>query len=275
MLSPRDFSYLRALVYQHSRIALSQSKFELVLSRISRRLRATGLSSPSAYCDYLRSPNGRSELPYLIDAISTNHTHFLRESSHFEYLRAPILRDWLKREKSPSSPFRAWSAACSSGEEPYTLSMTLDDALWTTQAQNHWSVLATDISHAILAQAQEAVYPAQALEQVPPTWKRRYFIRESSLAEEHWKVCTRIREKVLFHQINLLGPKVPSEKKFDLILCRNVMIYFDRPTQEELIRRLHTALKPGAYLMVGHSESLSGIRHGLLPVLPSIYRREL
>lgn len=273
-LSDADFAFLRALVYEHSRISLNDNKRELVFSRIAKRLRATGIGGVPAYCEYLRGERGAIELPRLIDAISTNHTHFLRENEHFEFLRDHILPAWVADPSNHGKTFRAWSAACSSGEESYTLSMTLDDGLARTGARGRWSVLATDISHRILEQARIATYPGSALEKVPADWIRRYFARESGQAPDTWTVRPEIRAKVLFHQLNLLGKQLPRDSVFDLILCRNVMIYFDKPTQEELVQRLHPALKPRAYLMVGHSESLSGIKHPMRAIRPAIYQRE-
>lgn len=272
-LSDSDFAFLRALIYEHSRIALNENKRELVYSRITKRLRATGIADATGYCTFLRTAAGAQELPRLIDAISTNHTHFFRETEHFTFVRDEILPAWSEGRSASSTPFRAWSAACSSGEEVYTLAMTLDDGLLKTAAAGRWSILATDISHRILEKARLAKYPQSALEKVPDPWMRRYFLRESASQPDMWTVRPEIRAKLLFHQLNLLGPQIPRESVFDLIFCRNVMIYFDKPTQEELIQRLYAALKPGAYLMVGHSESLSGIHHQMRVVRPAIYQR--
>ncbi|MCC5834753.1 MAG: protein-glutamate O-methyltransferase CheR [Opitutales bacterium] len=269
-LTESDYHFIRDLVYEHSRINLGDGKRELVFARIGKRMRLNGISSPEAYCELLRSTQGLTELGHLIDVISTNHTHFFREYAHFEFLQQVVLPEW--RNLATGQRMNVWSAASSSGEEPYSIAMALDRWMPRLNLDLDWRILATDISSRMLDRAREGSYKASAVEAIDRDW-RSCFNKEKVDGELQYRVKDHIRRKVSYHQINLLGKKVPKEATFDLIFCRNVMIYFDRQTQTELIARLQAALKPGAYLMVGHSESLGGIDHGLRLIRPSIYRK--
>lgn len=269
-LSERDYRFIRDLVYEHSRINLGDGKRELVFARIGKRMRLNGITSPDVYCELLKSDRGLTELGHLIDVISTNHTHFFREYAHFEFLQQVIIPEW--QQSCPGQRMNIWSAASSSGEEPYSIAMALDRWIQRRNLNLDWRILATDISSRMLNRAREGVYKAEAVEGMDREW-RSWFDKLKLDSVQQYQVKEPLRKKVSYHQINLLGQKIPRAATFDLIFCRNVMIYFDRPTQTELINRLQTALKPGAYLFVGHSESLGGIDHGLRLIRPSIYRK--
>jgi chemotaxis protein methyltransferase CheR len=267
-VGPENYDFIRQIIYDHSRIHLGPDKKALVSSRLAKRLRALRLPSYDAYCRLLRSPKGREEVTHLVDVISTNHTHFFREVRHFEFLREAVIPPWKARG---GGAFRVWSAAASSGEEPYSIAITLSEALGL---EVNWRVHATDISQRMLTTAQNGIYLAERLSHVPPEWQRRYFQRGMADWEGNYRVREEIRRRVDFQHLNLLQTAYPFATRFDVIFCRNVMIYFDRPTQEALIEKLSHQLAAGGYLMVGHSESLSGIQHGLAAVQPAIYQKK-
>ncbi|HTO05387.1 MAG TPA: protein-glutamate O-methyltransferase [Opitutus sp.] len=265
-----EFDYIRSIVYERSRISLSPDKRELVCARLGKRLRATNLSSVGDYCRLLQSPGQEAELANLIDAISTNHTFFFRENAHFEFLRQTILPEMQARSAKERWPhFRVWSAACSSGEEPYSIAITLADALSSWP----WTIDATDISHRILAKAKAGIYRSDAVERLPKNVVFNHFQRGFGPHDGDHRVKAALRERITFQHLNLLHGEPPYADPFHVIFCRNVMIYFDRATQEELIAKLLRRLVPGGYLIVGHAESLTGLKHSLQAVRPAVYRR--
>jgi chemotaxis protein methyltransferase CheR len=269
-----EFEFIRTLVYNRSRISLGPDKRELVAARLGKRLRAVELASFGAYCRLLQTPAGEEESVHLIDAISTHHTAFFREKGHFEFVRSHVVPEMLARARDERwARFHAWSAACSSGEEPYSLAITLAEAM--QGAGWSWHVEATDISGRILEQARAGVYSKPALEALPEACRRLHFQQGIGPQAGNYRVKRELRSGVTFRQLNLLGDAAPFSEAFQLILCRNVMIYFDQATQEELVNRLARHLVPGGYLLVGHSESLTGIRHSLQMIKPAVYRRPL
>jgi chemotaxis protein methyltransferase CheR len=267
-----EFEFIRSLVYQHSRIQLGPDKRELVSARLGKRLRATSIKSIGEYCRWLKGPALDDELSHLIDAISTNHTFFFRESAHFDFLRDKVLPEMKQRSRLERwSRLNVWSAACSSGEEPYSIAITLADAL---QASGWpWQIEATDISTRILEKAQNAVYRSDVVSKLPAVSVRTYFQKGIGPESGNYRVKPVLRERVNFRHLNLLQGDLPFSEPFHVIFCRNVMIYFDRPTQEELVNKLSRMLVPGGYLFVGHSESLTGIKHSLQLVRSAIHRR--
>lgn len=271
-LSDREYEYLRQIVYQHSRINLGTDKTEMVARRVQKRLRALGFEDFEQYCAHLKADPGGEELTQLLDVISTNVTEFFRESEHFDFLAGVALKQWTEGGRRQSNgPFRVWSAACSSGEEPYSTAIVL--AEFFSQQSGSWQVDASDISTKILAQAQKGIYRAERVKLPRQEWLARYFQRGVGDYAGYYRVRPELRQRVNFHHVNLFQPNYPVTEGLDVIFCRNVMIYFDRQTQEGLVRRLAKCLRPGGYLMVGHSESLIGIQHGLNCVRPSIYHR--
>ena len=266
-LTDADYEFLRRLVYEHSRINLGSDKRALVSARVAKRLRALKIGSYHDYCQRLKTEPGGDELGHLVDVISTNHTHFFREEKHFDWLRSVLLPQWSLCHNARDA-FRAWSAASSSGEEPYTLAIVLAEFFGL---EGNWTIDATDISTRVLARAGQAIYDAEKLAPVPPELLRRYFQRGVGQWEGSFRVREPLRQHVRFQHLNLFQPQYPFNQRFQLIFCRNVMIYFDRPTQETLIGKLTEQLEPGGHLLVGHSESLSGIRHSLRQLQPAIY----
>ncbi len=270
-----DYDFIRELVYSHSRINLGPDKRELVSARLGKRLRATNITSISDYCRFLQQKEGGEELSHLIDAISTNHTYFFREPQHFEFLLKVLLPEMEARRRAENwRSFNVWSAASSSGEEPYSIAIALLDHFGKRSAWP-WRIEATDISHKILQRARVGVYREDAVAKVPAEQLRSHFQKGFGPQEGNYRVKPHVQGCVTFRQLNLLEGAPPFTEPFQLIFCRNVMIYFDRPTQEELVGKLTRQLVPGGYLFVGHSESLSGVKHTLETIKPAIYRRPL
>jgi len=261
-----DFEFIREIVYKLSRISLGPQKKTMVLSRIAKRMRALGHQSVKEYCDLLRKPSGRSELSSLIDVISTNHTYFFREAAHFDYLTKEILR-----KRKPNQRLRVWSAACSSGEEPYSLAMVLAEQRRLDNGFD-WRMEATDISSIVLAKAEAGNYAEAALTRVPASLKSRYFSKSED--GPGWAVDKDLKRNIKFRRLNLFDIPSGFPDAFELIVCRNVMIYFDRPTREQLVNMMTDRLVPGGTLFVGHSESLGGLSHRLKMIRPAIYTKK-
>lgn len=262
------YEHIRKIVYEHSRINLGTNKRELVQSRLAKRLRTLGLPSYESYLDFL--DRNADELEQLINSISTNHTFFFREPQHFDFMERVALPRFVASH--PKTPFRVWSSASSSGEEAYTIAIVLSE--YFRQHGNHpWQIQCTDISSKILSSAQQAIYREDRLEKIPKDVLRRYFQRGENKWAGHYRVKQILREHVNFRLQNLLKPPYPFDFQFNIIFCRNVMIYFDRPTQEELVNHLARFLIPGGFLMIGHSESLTGVRHPYQNVQPAIYQK--
>ena len=266
-LGDADYEFLRRLIYDHSRINLGHDKRALVSGRVAKRLRALKIPSYHEYCQWLKTAAGMEELTDLVDVISTNHTHFFREEKHFDWLRSVLLPQWNLCHNG-CEPFRAWSAASSTGEEPYTLAIVLAEFFGLN---GNWTIDATDISTRVLAKAEQAIYDADKVAPVPTELLHRYFQRGVGQWEGSYRLREPLRRHVHFQHLNLLQPHYPFAQRFQLIFCRNVMIYFDRPTQETLVEKLTEQLEPGGHLLVGHSESLSGIHHTLRQLQPAIY----
>jgi chemotaxis protein methyltransferase CheR len=261
-LGAGDFEQIRQLAHRTFGLDLKPGKEELVSARLRRLVRSGGFPSFQEYYRHvLRDASGQA-LEAMIDALATNHTGFLREPAHFDFLREKVLPEF----SGPRS-FEIWCAACSTGEEVWTLAFLISDAL---PSQN-LRITATDISTKALRFAQEAVYSAERCQGLPPAWKSRYMVFSSG-AREAFRVTPRICERASFRRINLIET-IPWNTRFPVIFCRNVMIYFDRPTQEHVVRQLAERLEPGGYLFVGHAESLTRISHSLDYVQPAVYRK--
>lgn len=269
-----EFEFIRTLVYERSRISLDPTKRELVAARVAKRLRANRLTSLADYCRMLGAPEQEDERSHLIDVISTNHTFFFREKAHFEFVTNTVAPEMRKRAQAEGwRRLHAWSAGCSSGEEPYSLGITLAEALGPSGW--NWQIDATDISHGMLETAQAGIYPQAAIDDTAPPWARSYFQRGIGPQAGNCRIRPAIKAGIAFRQLNLLDRAAPFPEPCQLIFCRNVMIYFDRPTQAELVAKLARHLVPGGYLIIGHSESLAAITQPLKLIRPSIYQRSL
>ena len=268
-LTDRDLSKIRRIVYEKSGIALHAGKGALVTARLQRRLRAGGFRSFKEYVRYVQDDTSGDELTALLDAIATNHTAFFREPQHFEFLRDVVLPPLAARREH--GVLTGWSAACATGEEPYTIAMTMLDQLGSG-ASPRVRLVASDLSTKALAVARAGVYKAQRTNDVPRDVVRKYFERNPSLPPGSVRVSPRLRACVEFKQLNLLDV-TSSLPSFDFIFCRNVMIYFDREVQQRVVGTLEQHLAPGGYLFISHSESLNRISHGLTWIAPAVYRR--
>lgn len=260
--------YIATLVYDRCRIRLHDGKEALIQSRLGKRIRAHGFQSLPQYCEFLRTRADEDEFTQVIDALSTNFTHFLREPEHFKVMTETALPAVLTGR---SKKFSIWSAASSSGEEPYSIAFHLAEKYPVASGWD-WHITASDISTKVLAKAQAAIYPAERLESIPMEWVRKYFDKGAGQWEGQCRVKQDIARRVSFRQINLIEP-YDHTQLFEVIFCRNVMIYFDRATQEQLVNRLARFLVPGGYLFIGHSESLNGMNVPLRCLRPSIYQR--
>lgn len=262
-----DFDEIRALVYARSGITLGEGKQALVSARVGKRMRSLGLEDFGAYLAYVKGEGGEEEVVHLLDAISTNVTSFFREPAHFDFIRDEV-RGWLA---AGQRRFRFWSAASSTGEEPYTLAMTLADL--GADGGMDARILATDISTRVLREAQRGIYPAARAASVPADRLSRHFLRVRDGETEAFEARASLREMVVFRRLNLALPPFPMKGPMDVILCRNVMIYFDARVRERLVAEFHRLLKPGGYLLIGHTESLTGLSTPFRPLRPSIYRK--
>lgn len=272
-ISREAYRFIAEKVYDHSRIRLGDDKQALVSGRLAKRLRALNLDSYEAYCEFLETAKGTEEIGPLVDSISTNHTHFFREIEHINFLRDVALPEWFPKVTRNRETFKFWSAASSSGEEPYTIAIVLAEYA-RTHGQFNWQIEGTDISSRILAKAQAAIYEESRLKLPQPEWLQRYFQKGVGDYAGHYRVKDILLKQVKFHRLNLLQPQYPVAPNQHVIFCRNVMIYFDTPTQQELVLKLINQLIPGGYFIVGHSESLLGIKHPLKSVKPGIYRKD-
>ncbi|WP_210399189.1 CheR family methyltransferase [Steroidobacter denitrificans] len=269
VLGDAEFEFIRHVIGENAGIVLGPNKRQLVQGRLGRRLRELGLSSYAAYCDHVRE-SGPEELVRLINALTTNVTAFFRENHHFEALASYMLPEAMQRNAA-SRRIRLWSAGCSTGEEPYCLAMTAIEAIGSS-ARWDLKILATDIDSNVVASAQGGIYPVERLEAVPQGRLSRFFHKGRNEQTGRAMLKREVRDRVTFRTLNLLH-NWPMRGPFDVIFCRNVMIYFDQPTRERLVRRFAELLVPGGYLCIGHSES---IHHGTAPlrlVGKTIYRR--
>lgn len=269
-LTAEAYRFVVDVVYRHSHIRLGEDKQALLANRLRHRLRNLGLKSYREYCDLLRSPGGGEEIEHLVDLISTNHTKFFREPEHFSFLTRKALPALMPKVVQEGTPLRVWSAASSSGEEPYTLAIALSEAM-RAYPSVPWEIFASDISRRMLDRAQQGIYRMEAVEPVPPDLLKRYFQEGIGARSGFCRVKAEVRSRVMFHRINLFQPEYPVPSRFQVIFCRNVMIYFDAASRATLVHRLSQHLAHGGYLIVGHSESLFGIRHSLESIQQGVY----
>ena len=271
-LSGKAYRILVDLVYEHSRIRLGADKQTLLANRLQKRLRVLGLESYDQYCAVLQSREGAEEIEVLVDLISTNHTKFFREPDHFSFLANRVLPALIPRLVASRLPLRLWSAAASSGEEPYTMAIVVAEQLRAWPAIE-WQITASDISRRMLAEARQAIYRMDAVQPVPAELLKRYFQKGIGVRTGSCRIKPELRNHLHFERINLFQQEYPVFPKQHVIFCRNVMIYFDPSSRATAVQRLTRHLSPGGYLVVGHSESLLGIHHGLQPIQQGIYQR--
>jgi chemotaxis protein methyltransferase CheR len=270
VLSDRDLATITRLVYVKSGITLHSGKRALVTARLQKLLKRSGHSTFKEYIRHLQDDKSGSELTAMLDAIATNHTAFFREPQHFEFLARVVLPPLRALEETP--PILGWSAACSSGEEPYTIAMTAFEQ-FGGEPGRPLRLLASDLSTKALTRAAEGVYKAERVAAVPKHLVLKYFEKGADLPAGTVRISEHIRRVVEFRQLNLLEAPPPG-RPLDFIFCRNVLIYFDRLVQQGVVERLEERLAQGGYLFTSHSESLNGLKHGLTWVAPAVYRRE-
>ncbi|HWR39445.1 MAG TPA: protein-glutamate O-methyltransferase CheR [Patescibacteria group bacterium] len=268
-ITDQEFSELVQFIKQHYGINLSQKR-SLVLGRLRNYIVQSGFVTFSDYFRYVVNDSTRKAGTILVDKLTTNHTYFLREPQHFEFLTQTVLPA-LVRSESRSKDLRIWSAGCSSGEEPYTLAMIMDSFLGPEKAAWDTKILATDISTTALESAQEAVYLNSQLDTLPQHWRMKYAKKTDG---EYSVMTEKIRNDVIFRRFNLMNKAFPFKKKFHLVFCRNVMIYFDPDTRNELVNRFYEHTESGGYLFIGHSESLSRHESNYRFIAPAVYRKD-
>jgi len=264
-LTAHQFDKISKLVYQISGIDLHEGKEELVKARLIKRLRHLKIYDFNQYLKYITNDKSGEEIGAMVDILTTNKTNFFRESEHLDFLKNEIIPHWGNR------PVRIWSAGCSSGEEPYSIAIVLNECI-TDVVRRDIKILATDISDRMMEKARQGVYDEENLKDMSPHLKHKYFHKAGTGSGHKYKVIPRLQSMVSFAKLNLME-SWPMRGPFDVIFCRNVMIYFDRPTQEHLVQRFWHLLGEGGYLLVGHSESLSFIAHEYRYRMPAVYQK--
>lgn len=272
-LSAADYERFRELIYRTSGIHLGDKKMQLVHGRLGKRMREGGFRSFHEYYKFVESDTSGQELCTLLDAISTNTTHLFREAGHFDFLRT-LLHQWVEdgHWRAANKGLRIWSSACSSGDEPYSIAMTVREAL-AGRAAIDVKILATDISTRMLARASAGRFDPIRVGKVPAQMRSKYFQPVKTPEGAMLEVVPEIRRMITFTRFNLMEPTFPFRHGFNVIFCRNVMIYFDRPTIQSLVMKFSRHLRPDGHLLIGHAESLTGVTHQLEYVQPTIYRK--
>lgn len=271
-LTASDFRRLSDFIYQYSGIKLPPGKVTMLEGRLRKRLRATGIRSLAAYCDYLFERGGLgAETIHLIDVVTTNKTDFFREPRHFDYLSQHALPQLLA---DGHRHIRAWSSACSTGEEPYTMAMVLAEHL-AGEPQASYRILATDLSTDVLQTARTAIYDPDLLKPVPGDMMRKYVMQPVDARRRQVRISPKLRRHVGFGRMNLMDGSFRVGEAMHIIFCRNVLIYFDKQTQAAVVSKLCACLAPGGYLFIGHSESVAGMNLSVQPVANAVFRKPL
>lgn len=262
-ITDQEFGLFQKLIHDIAGISMSPAKKPLISGRLAKRLAHHGATSYGDYFCILQKEGAQGELQIAVDLLTTNETYFFREHKHFDFLKNEVLTHY-----RPGRPFRVWSAACSSGQEPYTLAMVLADSLGDAP----WEILASDISTRVLERARTGQYALEQAEKVPKHYLNRYCLKGVREQDGTFIVERALRSRITFSQINL-NQSLPNVGGFDVIFLRNVMIYFDPETKRQVVGRLGSVLRKGGHMIVGHSESLNGVTESLTVVKPSIYRK--
>jgi chemotaxis protein methyltransferase CheR len=273
-LSEKDFIRVSQFIHQQYGIHLPPTKKPLLEGRLRKRMKFIKMNSYRLYCDYLFTGEGMTEeLPHMIDVVTTNKTDFFREPSHFTYLTHQALPELLKAQKhNLKKNILGWSAACSTGEEPYTLAIVLSE--FAAQCPGFdFTVLATDISTRVLSKAEQAIYEVEKIEPIPIALRKKYLLKSKDASQKVVRIAPEVRLKVKFHRLNLVERQYEIPNDIDFIFCRNVLIYFDAETQERLIQQFCKHLTPGGYLFMGHAETINNMNVPLRYVAPTIYRK--
>ena len=272
-ITDAEFRLFRDLIYGHAGIHLADVKKALLTGRLSRHLRQLGLTSFRQYYDHVVADKSGQEMITLLDAIATNETHFFREPKQFEYLQNVLVPEWqaLADKGNRRKAIRIWSAACSSGEEPYSLAMQL---LYAFPPESGWSIeiVATDISTRILERARAGIWPINRADTIPSHLLKRFMLRGTGSQQGNMKAGKEVREVIQFGRLNLHDSSYPLSGTFDAVFCRNVLIYFDQQSRAAALNRMTSLLVPGGHLFLGHAESLTGMNLPMKSVAPAVYR---
>ncbi len=271
-ISDNEFEMLGRFIYEQCGIKMPPSKKTMLEGRLQKRLRKLGIKSFRAYYDYVTSVHGReNELVQMINVVTTNKTDFFREPMHFKYLVDTALPNLSKQFGSGiNKPLWIWSAGCSTGEEPYTLAMVLNDYVEICRGFKY-SILATDISMKVLEEAKRAIYDEEKVSPIPPAIKKKYLMRAKDRNKKIVRIVPELRQLVKFRWLNFMESNFGMREPMDVIFCRNVIIYFDKATQERLMNRFCKHLISGGYVFLGHSETLHGLNVPLAQVAPTVY----
>ncbi|MCE2742691.1 MAG: methyltransferase domain-containing protein [Fluviicola sp.] len=270
-LSDSDFNKLAAFIYTNYGIKLPITKKIMLESRLKPRLRINNMESYRDYCQFILSGKcGEEEIVNMIDLVSTNKTDFYRESAHFDFMKDVILPEHYNHKSE--KPFKVWSSASSSGEEAYTIAIVISEFLEGKRPFD-FSILGTDISTRILEKAATAIYPLERVDVIPLSQKKKYLLRGKDVEKPTVRIVPELRTKARFQRLNLMDNSYDVPNDFDLIFCRNVLIYFDRETQEKVINKLCNHLKKGGYFFLGHSESISGYDVPLKQIKPTMFQK--
>ena len=277
-LSDRQFSQLSAFIRERAGIKMSDVKRTMLEGRLQKRLRALGMSSHDEYCNFVFSEAGqKQELIHMIDVVTTNKTDFFREPSHFDYLSKVVVPAMTERHGlgGRNNKFKIWSAGCSTGEEPYTLAMVLSELRQAHDGKvPDAEIFATDISTRVLEHARKAIYAEDRIHPIPEALRRKYLLRSRDRSSGLVRIDGELRRMLRFGRLNFMDEDFGLRERFHTIFCRNVIIYFDKPTQERLMHKFCRHLVDGGYLFLGHSESLHGFHLPLRQVAPTVYQRD-
>ena len=269
MLTMQDHEFRTLVHYMRENFGINLSqKRNLIEGRLGNHLQDSGYQDYQSYLDHVFKDSTGCELANLVNRLTTNHTFFMREATHFDFLRQQVLPEYERSLKSKE--IRTWSAGCSSGEEPYTLAMLMHDHFGSAKAGWDTKILATDISAKVLDQARQGRYAATVAESLPAGWVNRYFQRS---AAGDLEVTAKIKNEIVYRSLNLIQESFPLKKKFHIIFCRNVMIYFDKETKIELVRKFYELTEPGGYLFIGHAESIGRDETDFSYVQPAVYQK--
>ncbi|GAB7027654.1 CheR family methyltransferase [Geotalea toluenoxydans] len=270
-LSTKDFNRLSQFIYDELGIKMPPAKKTMLEARLQKRLRTLDISSFSDYCEYLFSSEGMNEeMVQMTDLVTTNKTDFFREPEHFDYLLNKVLPEW--ENKHRGKKLMVWSAGCSSGEEPYTLAMVLSE-FGEACPGFRFEILATDISSRVLEKAKLAIYEEERVIPVPMALKKKYLLRGKDKNNPRVRIIPALRDKVHFRRLNFMDGDFGMREQLDIIFCRNVIIYFDRQTQERLLNHFYMHMAQGSHIFMGHSETLNGLNVPLTAVHPTVYRK--
>jgi chemotaxis protein methyltransferase CheR len=268
-LNDSDFTKLSNFIYVNYGIKLPIFKKIMLQSRLASRLKINGMKSYAEYTKYVLSGDANeSEIVNMIDLVSTNKTDFYREAAHFDFMKEVVLPKFIAGDSR--QPFKIWSSASSSGEEAYTIAMVISEFIENNRKID-FEILGTDISARILEKAKLGIYPIDRVDVIPISQKKKYLLRSKDQENPMVRIVPNLRAKARFQRLNLMDSSYNVPKDFDIIFCRNVLIYFDRETQEKVINKLCMHLKPGGYFFLGHSESISGIDVPLKPLKPTMF----